>query len=143
MAACWFGGAAGVARPLLDSPRDDLLTERSRGAVDLHLRTARLALDAAAADVDAGRAAGPAGELLAARTRSIVAAAAEAVLTEVGHALGPAPLTFDAAHAARVADLTVYLRQHHADRDVAAVGQLLRDAAPDGGADREEGRWPW
>lgn len=137
VAACWFGGAAGVAGPLLRSAKDDPLTERSRGTVDLRLRSARLALDAAADDVDAGRATGTAGELLALRTRSIVAGAAEDVLTEVGHALGPAPLAFDAAHAARVADLTVYLRQHHADHDVAALGRAVRTAG------REDTSWPW
>ena len=41
----------------------------------------------------------------------------------MGHALGPAPLAFDADHAARVADLEIYLRQHHAERDVAALGR--------------------
>lgn len=137
VAACWFGGAAGVAKPLLTSDRTDLLTQRSRGTVDLRLRCARLALDDAAALVDAGAATGTDGELLAARTRSIVAEAAEVVLSEVGHALGPAPLTFDRAHATRVADLTVYLRQHHGDHDVAAVGQMLTKTAP------ETTQWPW
>ena len=47
----------------------------------------------------------------------------------VGHALGPAPLTGDEDHARRVADLTVYLRQHHAERDLARQGeQVLGDA---------------
>ncbi|WP_432560903.1 acyl-CoA dehydrogenase [Kineococcus sp. SYSU DK003] len=141
VAACWFGGAVGVARPLLTSDRDDPLTRRSRGLVDLRLQVARLALDAAASAVDTGRAVGAAGELLAARTRSIVAAACEDVVTEVGHALGPAPLTFDAAHAARVADLTVYLRQHHAARDVAAVGEMVGELLDKTGP--EETRWPW
>ena len=52
-------------------------------------------------------------------------AAAERVLQRTGHALGPAPLTLDADHAASAADLTVYLRQHHAERDVARLGGLL------------------
>jgi len=47
------------------------------------------------------------------------------VLQRTGHALGPAPLTLDADPAARAADLTVYLRQHHAERDVARLGGLL------------------
>jgi hypothetical protein len=34
----------------------------------------------------------------------------------------------DAAHAARVSDLTLYVRQHHAERDLAALGRLV---APD------------
>ncbi|WP_432544194.1 acyl-CoA dehydrogenase [Kineococcus sp. SYSU DK002] len=137
VAACWFGGAVGVARPLRRSERHDPLTRRSRGTVEHHLWTARLALDHAAAAVDAGAAGGPAGELLALRTRTVVATAAEAVLTEVGHALGPAPLTLDRDHAARVADLTVYLRQHHADHDLAALGERAGQTGP------EDEQWPW
>lgn len=127
VAACWFGGAVGVARALRGGTREpDQLARWHRGSVALDLDVARLALDAAAEAIDGGRAQGPAGERVAALTRAHVAGAAERVLTAVGHALGPAPLTLDAAHAARVADLTVYLRQHHAERDVAA----LADPAP-------------
>jgi len=37
-------------------------------------------------------------------------------------ALGAGPLGHDEAHSRRVADLTVYLRQHHAERDFADLG---------------------
>jgi hypothetical protein len=99
------------------------------GQLDLALGAARQALAAAAVEVDAGRAEGGVGEVLALRTRSTVAAAAETTITTVGHALGPAPLTLDSQHAARVADLTVYLRQHHAERDVARLGEMLHGHA--------------
>ena len=59
--------------------------------------------------------------------RATVVAAAEEIVTRVGHALGPAPLALDAEHARRVADLQVFLRQHHAERDLAALGGLARD----------------
>ena len=39
------------------------------------------------------------------------------------HALGPGPLAFEAEHATRVSDLRVYVRQHHAERDSAALGR--------------------
>ena len=44
---------------------------------------------------------------------------------------GRGPLARDAGHAQRVTDLTVYLRQHHAERDVAALGELLRATPAD------------
>jgi hypothetical protein len=72
--------------------------------------------------------------MLALRTRAIVAAAAEKTIRSVGHALGPAPLAFEEEHVRRVADLELYLRQHHADRDLAALGQLVVDD-PDAGLD--------
>ncbi|WP_432546195.1 acyl-CoA dehydrogenase [Kineococcus sp. SYSU DK004] len=138
VAACWYGGASAVAAALgrsLTAPggrEPDQVARWHAGENDLDLWRSRLALEHAAAEVDAGRAAGAAGARLALRTRSVVAAAAEAVLARTGHALGPAPLTLDAEHAARVADLTVYLRQHHAERDVAALGGDLADPAQDG-----------
>jgi hypothetical protein len=43
--------------------------------------------------------------------------------------LGPGPLAFDEPHARRVADLTLYVRQHHADRDLAGLGSGLVESA--------------
>jgi hypothetical protein len=71
--------------------------------------------------------------LLALRVRTVVAQAAETVLAHAAHALGPAPLGFDEEHARRVADLQLYIRQHHAEGDLAALGAHLLenvDAAP-------------
>ena len=66
--------------------------------------------------------------------RQVVADSAEETLTRLAHALGPAPLTGDEEHARRVADLTVYLRQHHAERDLARQGSMVLD--------HQEG-WRW
>ena len=95
------------------------------GTVDVALHGAAATLRAAAEQIDAGTAAGAAGAVLALRVRSVVAAAVEATLSQVGHALGPAPLAFDEEHARRVADLELYVRQHHAERDLAAFGASI------------------
>jgi len=132
VAACWYGGAVGIARALHRTVvrRDpDPHTAAALGAVDERLSDARRALAEAAELVDAGRATGADGRLLAKRVRATVAHAADDVLTRVGRALGPAPLVADAAHAKRVADLTLYLRQHHADADDASLGRQLRESA--------------
>ncbi|GAA1111196.1 acyl-CoA dehydrogenase family protein [Arthrobacter flavus] len=129
VAACWYGGAVGIARRLLRSVEErtpDQLALMYLGEVDRHLYAAREALAAAATDIDAGRASGAVGALLAARVRGVVADAAEAILRIVGHGLGPAPLALEEDHARRVADLQVYLRQHHAERDAAALGRHLQ-----------------
>lgn len=128
VAAAWFGGAVGVARALWRAAarrEPDQIALLHLGETDLDLHAAATVMRAAAADVDAGRADGEAGAVLALRARSVVVRAAEAVLQHVGHGLGPAPLALDADHARRVADLTVYLRQHHAERDAAALGRAL------------------
>ena len=57
--------------------------------------------------------------------RGAVARGVETVIEVVGHALGPGPLTGDEEHARRVADLTVYVRQHHAERDTARLGEAV------------------
>ncbi|BDZ50048.1 acyl-CoA dehydrogenase [Frondihabitans sucicola] len=133
VAACWFGGAVGVARALLDASRTpgrdtDAILLMHVGTVDARLTEARTALEAAARTVDAGEAAGSRGGLLAKRVRSTVARCAEAVIREVGHALGPGPLAKDAEHGKRVADLDLYVRQHHGERDDLSLGKSVRDS---------------
>jgi alkylation response protein AidB-like acyl-CoA dehydrogenase len=125
VAACWHGAALGLADSLLESvrtrPRE--LDDFYVGAVDAAVHASACALAAAAGAVDGGAVADP--NLLAARTRAVVASSAELVLSYVGHALGPAPMAFDAEHAARVADLSLYVRQHHAERDLVDLGRRL------------------
>jgi len=131
VAACWYGGARGVGRTLLDAAaRRDIGPHALAhlGAVDIALRTAKLALDTAAGEIDADpddRTGG--GPLRALRVRALVEATATEVMLRVGRALGAGPLGHDEAHSRRVADLTVYLRQHHGERDLAEIGALVAD----------------
>jgi len=128
VAAVWFGGAAAVAGALWDAARSrppDQVALMHLGACDVALHTTLLCLRDAAARIDAGAAGGP---VLAGRVRAQAARCAEEVLGTVGHALGPGPLALDPVHAARVADLTLYVRQHHAERDLATLG---RSVTPD------------
>ncbi|GIG41867.1 acyl-CoA dehydrogenase [Cellulomonas phragmiteti] len=134
VAACWYGGAVGLARALWAraSASDDRLVAMHLGAVDAGLQDARRALAEAALVVDGDLDPGVPGPVVAQRVRATVARTCEDVLTRVGHALGPAPLALDAAHAKRVADLQVYVRQQHAERDDASLGAKLAgwDDAP-------------
>lgn len=136
IAACWYGGAVGVARALLrrdlQRSRDPILLTHI-GAVDAALHGVSTSLTWAAALVDDPSVPTSSFPLLSMRTRGVVARAAEEVLTRTGHALGSAPLALDADHARRVADLQLYIRQHHAERDDAALG----------GAVIERGGEPW
>ena len=128
VAACWYGGAVGVARRMFQAAADrepDQIAHMLLGKADVRLQAARAALDSAADLVDAGRAGGRDGAVLAQRVRSIVADAAEEVLALADHGLGPGPLALEEDHARRTSDLRIYLRQHHADRDHAALGRFL------------------
>ena len=73
--------------------------------------------------------------LVAQRARQVVADTVDEVVLRVGRALGPGPLTGDEDHARRVADLTVYVRQHHAERDLARQGQQVLE--------RDTRGWRW
>jgi alkylation response protein AidB-like acyl-CoA dehydrogenase len=132
VAACWYGGARGVGQTLLTAAaKRDVgpYALAHLGAVDVALHTARDALARAAAQIDAD----PAdrehgGWRRALRVRALVEATATEVMARVGRALGAGPLCHDEAHARRVADLTVYLRQHHAEGDLAELGALAAEA---------------
>ena len=109
-------------------PPHDVHAHAHLGAVDAALAAAEAMLWSAAAYVDAlphdERA-----ELIARRVRAVVEHAVDEAITRTGRALGPTPLALDGQHAQRVADLTMYVRQSHAERDLAALG-------PGGGAMR-------
>ncbi|MGA5461713.1 acyl-CoA dehydrogenase [Mycobacterium sp. NPDC050041] len=126
VAACWLGGARAVAAPLYSAAaREEPHTLAHLGAVDAALTAAAATLAQAAAEVDADPDdRNSTAELCARRCRAVVETAVDEVLTRTGRALGPGPLSQDAAHARHVADLTVYVRQSHAERDLEALGRL-------------------
>jgi alkylation response protein AidB-like acyl-CoA dehydrogenase len=131
VAACWYGGARGVAETLLAAAGERDVGPHALshlGAIDVALRSARAALEESADEIDAD----PldlknAGRLRSLRLKALVEAVATEVMGRVGRALGAGPLSHDGAHGRRVADLTVYLRQHHAERDLAALGALVAE----------------
>lgn len=131
VAACWYGGAVALAGPLRArvGRGADPHAAAHLGAVDVMLGAARDVLTAAAAEVDSAPAADHAR--LARRVRATVAQVATEVAVRSGRALGPGPYATDPEHAQRVADLEVYVRQDHAERDLAALGADVAAAHPD------------
>jgi alkylation response protein AidB-like acyl-CoA dehydrogenase len=129
VAACWYGGARGVANALLDSARRREPGPHSAahlGFVDIQLHAARTVLERAADEIDADPLDREGGaRLRGLRARGLVEEVCTGTLTRVGRALGAEPLCHDLEHATRVGDLTVYIRQHHAERDLAELGELL------------------
>ena len=126
VAACWWGGAIGLLEWLAAaaSATDDPLTAMHLGAADAAIWGARatLADDGRRADgrhrhrADRHRRSGAIGR----RDRRRAGAPLHSA-----HGLGPGPLTSDEAYARRVADLQVYVRQHHAERDDASLGRKV------------------
>lgn len=129
VAAVWYGGAVGLARRLA-RPRGrerDQVSHLHLGTVEASLAAAGALLAEAASAVDGDRAGGEAGAAWALRVRAVVADACEVVLRACEHDLGPGPQVAEPDHAARLADLRLYLRQHHAERDLAALGRVVEE----------------
>lgn len=125
VAACWYGGALAVADQLRRRAGDDPHRLAHLGAVDAALYSVECVLDVAAAELDADPTDAHAGRIRARRVRAVAEAAATETLDRVGRALGAGPLCDNHAHAQLVADLTVYLRQSHAEHDLADLGAAL------------------
>ncbi|MCK0175797.1 MULTISPECIES: acyl-CoA dehydrogenase [Mycobacteriaceae] len=129
VSACWWGGARAVAEPLYAAGRSgDPHNLAHLGAVDAALSAAAATLAWAATEVDADpqNRSGTA-ELIARRARAVVEHAVDEAIRRTGRALGPAPLVHDARHARYVADLEIYVRQSHAERDLCVLGRLAAE----------------
>jgi hypothetical protein len=131
VAACWLGGALGLVRAL----RSDLTGRSPDPHQVAHLgaaaaRCASMARDIAwaAGRIDANPS-DPGGDMrrVALEVRHLIEEGCQRVVRHVGKAGGPAPLCHDAAQARRMADLPVYVRQHHGERDDEELGRLLMD----------------
>jgi alkylation response protein AidB-like acyl-CoA dehydrogenase len=131
VAAIWYGATVALARRLRDAAErrePDQIALLHLGAVDTALMRARCVLSVAAGVADDPASDAAESSHVAGLVRQVVADSAEEVLQRVGHALGPAPLTGEEDHARRVADLEVYLRQHHGERDLAVQGRQVLGA---------------
>ncbi|MBC3459068.1 acyl-CoA/acyl-ACP dehydrogenase [Pseudomonas mosselii] len=134
IAACWYGAAAALADYLREhcrKPRPDPHAVAHLGAVDAALFGARAALRECAAWID--RHPGDDASYEVRRTRAQVEQAVELVIQHVGRALGATPYCRNSHFARLSADLPVYLRQSHAERDLTELGRQLTD--------RPEGAW--
>lgn len=151
VSAVWWGGAAAILDRAVgwlgrasspgpstgggaDGPRPAVATDRHALAHVGELHAALTAADAllqhvaALADRGGGPGAEPADLVLAVATvRAAVERAVREVVDRVPRIVGPAPLSRDADLARALADLALYVRQYHAERDYAALGDLVLD----------------
>ncbi|WP_445673183.1 acyl-CoA dehydrogenase [Pseudomonas ceruminis] len=126
IAACWYGAAQALADYLREhcrNPRPDPHANAHLGAVDAALFGARAALRECAAWIDRDPRAD--ASFVVRRTRAQVEHAVEHVISHVARALGATPFCRSGHFARLSADLPVYVRQSHAERDLAALGQQL------------------
>jgi alkylation response protein AidB-like acyl-CoA dehydrogenase len=127
IAACWYGAACAIANVLREAVvrRSDPHSLAHLGAVDVALSGARAVLRETATFIDTHPQAN--AMQVALRARLAIEDAANVVMTRAGRALGAGPLCRDAHFARLMADLPVFLRQSHAERDLAALGKTYVD----------------
>jgi len=124
VAACWYGAAQALGDALrLRARRSDPHAMAHLGAVDVALSSAAEILRSTAHCIDTRPQ--DDAQWLVLRARLVVEAACNTVLTHATRALGPGPLCGDAHLARLVADLPIYVRQSHAERDLQQLGEGL------------------
>lgn len=126
VAACWYGGLVRIAQTMrgaLPPKSADPHRLAHLGAVDVAMAQARAVLRETADEIDAHPR--DACSMACARARLAVESAAAVVVERAGRALGAGPLCRDAGFAQMMADLPVFIRQSHAERDQAAHGQAV------------------
>jgi len=133
VAACWFGAATALADALACAmqARPDAHRLAQLGEVTVALQGSAALMRETAAAIDRGPDANAMSAALSVRLS--VDATCSMVLAAVGRAFGPGPMCKDAAMARRFADLPVFIRQSHAERDLETLGRLVAEG---------EGR-PW
>lgn len=129
VAACWYGGALGLARSLVRESNERDLGPHALahlGAIDATLSVLKTSFDVNAneIDVDPCDVAGV-GEIRALEMRAQTENSVLNILERVGRSLGARPLCHDARHATLAADLPVYVRQSHAEADLERLGSLV------------------
>jgi hypothetical protein len=125
VAACWAGGARGlVDRYLVRHARDDAHSLAHRGAMEAVCWGMAAALRRAAGEIDADPL-NVGGDAMsrALAARHVVERACLDVLDRLGRAAGPRPAAFDGWFIQQSADLTLYLKQCHGERDLEALGR--------------------
>lgn len=133
IAACWYGGAQRLAEVLREQcgKRPEPHALAHLGAIDSALNSAACVLRASAWQIDQAPLAD--ARILAQQARASIEDMTEQVIQHVGRAVGAGPYCKDPHFAQLMADLPVYVRQSHAERDLAALGELV--------AGEPSGRW--
>ena len=142
VAACWLGGAVGIAnnlhKAMLGTGGDSSSSSGTSGNSGFKLASLGKAflavsqtsqiLRSAAAWIDAHPLAD--ASCVALQARLSAEQCAKVVLDEAGKAIGATPFCLDEKFARAAADLPVFIRQSHAEKDFAALGERVCQTAP-------------
>lgn len=128
VAAVWLGGAAGIVDDVRGAAGDDPHRLAHLGALHTALATTDALLARTADAIDADPAADHSTAVWTARAAA--EQLARTVADRAPRLAGSTVLTRHDRLGARLADLGVYVRQHHAERDLAALGTRVGPCGP-------------
>jgi alkylation response protein AidB-like acyl-CoA dehydrogenase len=125
-ASCWAGGAEG----LIDYARKYVRQTNSHamahlGALEANGWQLRALLQSAGQEIDIEFENGRGARVRALCLRHLVEQSCTDTMLRFGRALGPRPLAFDAQIARRCHELSLYIRQSHAESDLEELGRNL------------------
>lgn len=129
VAAVWLGGVTGIVDTVTAAGRRlDPHALAHLGALDAGLFAARATLAETARIIDAEPlAVGSRMNVLMLAARTVVTQLATEAMERSARALGPGPFATDRAAGRRVAELWLFIRQGHAERDLEWLGSLSLD----------------
>ena len=104
--------------------RSDPHTLAHRGAMEAAAWSMRAILETAGREIDDAPSGGTTAHARALSVRHAIEQLCAGILEHFGRAYGPHPLAFVEETSRRCEELTIYLRQCHAERDAAALGAL-------------------
>lgn len=121
-AACWAGGALGLVDAARALGRRDPHSQAQLGALEANAWALMAVLNQAADEIDADpNDAGGEARARALKARHVIERICTDTLDRFGRATGPQLLAFDSDVARRFGELTLYIRQCHAERDLQAI----------------------
>ena len=132
VAACWAGGARGLVNRYRERhARSDPHALAHLGAMEAQCRAMTALLRQAADEIDDDPLDLSRESLQRAlAVRHMVESGCEDILARLGRAAGPRPAVFDRWFAQQSADLTLYVRQCHGERDLESLGRAYLAQQP-------------
>lgn len=122
IAACWAGGAKGLAQSIAEVARRDVFGTAAVGASVADCWGLEALVMAAADAVDGATGSDPvASRQMATALRHVVAGLCGDVLRRCVEAGGPRPFVFDADVARHADELRVWMMQHHGERELSEL----------------------
>lgn len=124
-AACWAGAAIGVVDAAVALADDDPHRQAQLGAMCAQAWSLHTLFDGAGRAIDIDPFDRTNAEHRARSLRHVTERMCTDILDRFGRAFGPRPFTTQPGLAQRMADTQLYLRQHHGERELGAIAQLV------------------